>query len=91
MELFSVLVMLLAALLFLKVLSVLFNTGIFILILPLKILAVLFSVFVVFLIAVPLGLIGTVAGLLAAPLVLFFILLPVILILVGIFLLIRRS
>lgn len=91
MELFSILVILLGALLFLKVLSIVFNTGIFILMLPIKILAVLLSVFVVLLIALPLGIIGAVAGLLAVPLMAFFILLPVIMIFVGIFFLLKRS
>ena len=91
MEILSVLFIVIFVVIFLKLFSVLLHTGVFLLTLPIKILSVLFSLFVVLVVLVPLGVVGVVAGLLAAPLFLAAFLLPVFLIVYGIYLLINRS
>jgi len=91
MEILSLLLILAFVVVFLKIFSVLLNTGIFLLTLPIKILAVFLSTFIVLVVLLPLGIIGAIAGLLVAPFLLLTILVPVILIIYGIFLLINKS
>lgn len=91
MEILSLLLILAFVVVFLKIFSVLLNTGIFLLTLPIKILAVFLSTFIVLVVLLPLGIIGAIAGLLVAPFLLLTILVPVILIIFGIFLLINKS
>ena len=91
MEILSVLLIILFAVLFLKVFSFLLHTGIFILTLPIKILSVVLATVVVFALLLPLGVVGVLAGLLVTPLVLLVILLPFFLIIYGIYLLVNRS
>jgi len=91
MEILSILLVILLIVIFLKLFSVLLHTGFFLLTLPIKILSVVLSVFVVLAVLLPLGIIGAVAGLLAVPLIILAFLLPVFLILYGIYLLINRS
>jgi hypothetical protein len=90
MELLTLLFIVFLAALFLKILSIIFHTGVFLLVLPLKILAVLFATIVVFVVLAPLGILGAIAGLMVAPIVLFVFLFPVILIGIGIYFLINR-
>ena len=91
MEILSLLLIIAFVIVFLKIFSVLLNTGIFLLTLPIKILAVFLSFFIVLVFLLPLGIIGAVAGLLVAPFLLLTILVPVVLIAYGIFLLIKKS
>jgi hypothetical protein len=91
MEILSVLLIVAFLLIFLKIFSLLLNTGIFLLTLPIKILGALLSFFVVLVILLPLGIIGAIAGFLAVPFMIIVILLPVFLIGYGIFHLINRS
>ena len=89
MEILTILLIIFFAVLFLKLFSLLFQTGIFLILLPFKILAVLLSGLLVGLVLVPLGIVGALAGLVIAPLALLVVFLPVILIIWGIYLLTR--
>ena len=91
MEILGVLLIVIFVVAFLKLFFVFLNTGIFLLALPFKIILALLSLFAVFVVLLPLGIVGAVAGLLVAPLLIIVLLLPVILIIYGIFLLINRS
>jgi len=90
MEILSVLFIAMFVVVFLKLFSILLHTGIFLLALPFKILSVFLSLFVVLAILLPLGIVGAVAGLLLAPLVILAFLLPVFMIFYGIYILINR-
>ena len=91
MEIVSILFIILFAVLFLKAVSFILHTGIFILTLPIKIFSVVLATVVVFAVLLPLGVVGVIAGLLVTPLVLLVILLPFFLIIYGIYLLVNRS
>jgi hypothetical protein len=91
MEVLSVLFIVIFVIIFMKLFALLLNTGLFLLTLPIKILSVLLSLFVVLVVLVPLGIIGAVAAILATPLLLIAILLPIVLIFYGLYHLIRNS
>ncbi|TFG95102.1 MAG: hypothetical protein E4H13_13860 [Calditrichales bacterium] len=91
MEIIALLFIIFFAVIFIKILALLFQTSIFILALPFKILGVVLSAIFVLVLLVPLGIIGAIAGLLVAPLVLLFALAPIVLILLGLYLLIKNS
>jgi len=90
MELVAILVIVVFALILFKIFGLLFHTGMFLILLPLKILAIVFSALVVVFILIPLGIVGAIAGVLLAPFALLAIFLPVILIIWGIYLLVRN-
>ena len=90
MELIALLMIVLFSLVFFKILGLLFHTGMFLILLPFKILAVLFSALLVVFILVPLGIVGAIAGVFLAPFALLVIFLPVLLIIWGIYLLVRN-
>ena len=90
MEILAVLFFILLAVIFLKILAFVFHVGIFMLALPFKILAISLSAIIVALVLIPLGVIGGLAGLIILPLVIFIPLLPVLLIGVGLWLLLRH-
>lgn len=89
MEILAILLIIVFALLFLKIFALLFQTGIFLVMLPFKILAIVLSGLFVFLILIPLGIVGAIVGLLLAPLALIVFFLPVVLIIWGIYLLVK--
>jgi hypothetical protein len=90
MEIITVLFIVLFALIFFKIFGLLFHTGMFLILLPLKILAVLFSALLVIFILIPLGIVGAIAGVFLAPFALLVVFLPVILIIWGIYLLVKN-
>ncbi len=91
MELISVLLLLLFAWLFLKILGFIFTAGAAIITIPLKLLAILLSSIVVFLVLIPLGIIGFLAGLIILPVVILTPLIPILLLGAGLWLIFRKN
>jgi hypothetical protein len=89
MEILAILLIIVFAVLFLKIFALIFQTGIFLVMLPFKILAIVLSGLFVFFILIPLGMVGAIVGLLLAPLALIVFFLPVVLIIFGIYLLVK--
>ena len=89
MEVLAFLFLIFVLLLSFKLLALLFKTGIFILTLPLQILAALILA-VVFLFLVPIGLVTGVLAVVLTPILFLGPLLPILLITLGIYLVLRR-
>ncbi|RKY79274.1 hypothetical protein DRQ00_03520 [candidate division KSB1 bacterium] len=89
MEVLTLLVIGLAFLLSIKLLALLFKTGIFILALPLQIFAALILT-IIFLVLVPIGVITGILTVVLSPLLFLGPLLPILLVALGIYLLLRR-
>ena len=88
MELIGLVLIIVFSIIFLKIFV---NLGIFLITLPIKILAVLFSTLLVVFVLVPLGIVGGIAALIVAPFAILIPILPVALILFGLYLLFRPS
>ena len=91
MEIIAILLIIVVAILFLKILSFLLNVGIFMLTIPIKILDFILATFVVVFVLVPVGLVSGLAGLILVPLVILIPLLPFSLLLIGVILLLKKS
>lgn len=91
MELIAVLLIILFAVIFMKLLALSLHVGIALLTLPLKLLAVALSGVVVGLVLIPLGLVAGLAGLIVLPVALAGPLIPVALVLGGLWLLFRSN
>ena len=91
MEVIAVLLIILFSIIFLKILALLFHVGIFMLTLPFKLLAVLLSVLFVVFVLIPIGLVGGLVGLILLPLTILIPILPLALILVGLYFLLKKS
>ncbi len=91
MELVSLLLIVLFAWLFIKLLAFFLNTAAFMLVLPLKLLAVGLASLLVIFVFVPLGFVAAIAGVVLAPLAILAPLFPFLLIGIGIYLLARHS
>jgi len=91
MELISVFLLLFFAWLFIKILGFIFTAGAAILTIPLKLLAILFSSLIVFLVLIPLGIIGFLASLIIFPVVILSPLIPIVILIAGFWLLFRKS
>ncbi len=91
MELMSLILIVLFAWLFFKLLGFIFNTAAFLIILPLKLLALGLASLLVIFVLVPLGLVAGLAGLILAPLAVLVPLLPFVLIGIGVYLLIQHQ
>jgi len=89
--LFAVLMFIVLAWIVLKIFAVLFHVSIFMIALPFKILGVILALLLVPFIAVPLGLFAGLAGLLLIPFAIAVPLLPLIIIGLGIWLLIKNA
>ena len=83
--------LILIVLLFFGFLKLFIHIGIFIITLPIKILAAILSVFVVVFVLIPLELVSGIAALLLAPLALLLPLIPLFLLGLGVYLLIKNS
>jgi len=90
MEILAILFIFIFAVIFLKFFAVLFHTGMFLILLPFKILAFVLSTLLVIFVLLPLGIVGAITSLLLAPLALAFVFMPLILIIWGIFLLLKE-
>ncbi len=91
MELMSLILIVLFAWLFFKLLGFIFNAAAFLIILPLKLLALGLASLLVIFVLVPLGLVAGLAGLILAPLAVLVPLLPFVLIGIGVYLLIQHQ
>ncbi len=91
MEIVSLLLIVFFAYIFLKLFGAFFHAGIWLLALPFKILAVALSIVVTLVVLVPLGFAGALLSLIAIPAALFVLLLPLLLIVGGLWLLFRQS
>lgn len=91
MEIIAILFIVLAVWLALKMMAFFLDVAIFAIALPFKILAVLLGLFLGVFLLIPLGVLTGVAALLIAPLALAAAALPLILIAVGIYLIIKNS
>ncbi|NOX88987.1 MAG: hypothetical protein GXO77_08175 [Calditrichaeota bacterium] len=89
--LISILMFIVLAWIVLKIFGLVFHVGIFMLTLPFKILGIIIAVLLLPLILVPLGILAGLAGILMIPFALIGPLLPVALIGLGIWALLRRS
>ena len=90
MELIILLLIILVAYIIMKLMTVFFHAGIWLLALPFKLLALLLSSIIVVFVLVPLGVVGALLSLLAVPLAFFIYLLPFLLIILGLWLLQRQ-
>ncbi len=88
MEAIAILLVILFSIIILKACV---HLGIFMITLPFKIFAVLISILLVVLIMVPLGIVGGIAAIIAVPFAIIMPLLPILLILWGVYLLGRMS
>lgn len=91
MEIVAVLFVVLFAFIILKILGFFLHAGIFVLTLPFKILGVILSVLLFGLVLIPLGIAGVLVGLVMVPLTLLIFLSPFILVVIGIYLLLKKS
>jgi len=90
MELIGILFFIFTALIFLKILGLVFHAGIFMLTLPLKLLAIGLAGLIMFLVLIPMGIVAGVAGLIVLPAVLIGPFLPILLLGGGLYLLLRN-
>lgn len=90
MELISALLIILLAVVFLKVLGLIFHAGIFVLAIPIKLLAVALSALIFAVVFVPLGVVTGLAGLIVLPVVLIGPILPLLLLGGGLYLLLKN-
>jgi hypothetical protein len=88
MELIALLLIVLFSIIILKVFV---HIGVFMITLPFKILSVILSALIVFLILIPLGIVGGLAALIAIPIAVIIPLIPIVLILWGVYLLGKSS
>ena len=91
MEVIAVLLIILFSIIFLKILALMFHVGIFMLTLPFKLLAVLVSVLLVVFVLIPIGVVGGLVGLILLPLTILIPILPLALILMGLYFLLKKS
>ncbi len=89
--LISLLLFIVVAWIVLKLFAVFFHVGILMIAFPFKILGLVFVLLLIPLILVPLGLFAGLAGILLAPLALILPLLPVLIIAIGIWLLLKNA
>ena len=90
MEILALLLVFCFIYLFLKLFAFIFNAGVFLITLPFAILATLLSVIVVVAVMVPLGIVGALAGIVLVPFAFLGPVLPVVLIILGAVVLLRR-
>lgn len=90
MEIVSIVLIFLIAIVILKLVGVIFHAGIFMIALPFKLLALALSGIVVVLVLIPLGVVAGLIGLIALPLAILGPFLPFILIALGLWALLRR-
>ncbi len=90
MELIGVLLFIITALIFLKILGFAFNAGIFMLALPIKLLALGLAGLIMVLVLIPMGIVAGVAGLIVLPAVIIGPFLPILLLGGGLYLLLRN-
>ncbi len=90
MEIIAVLLLIMLALGFFKILGLLFHASVFMLALPFKIIGMMIAGLVFFLIVLPLGLLAGFVGVVAVPLALLLPILPFLLIALGTWLLLRK-
>jgi len=90
MEIVSIVLIFLIAIVILKLVGVIFHAGIVMIALPFKLLALALSGFVVVLVLIPLGVVAGLIGLIALPLAILGPFLPFILIALGLWALLRR-
>ena len=91
MELMSLLLIILLAWLFFKMLGFIFNAAAFMIVFPLKLLALGLASLLVIFVLIPLGLVAGLAGIILAPLAVLVPLLPFLLIGVGLYLLMKNQ
>ncbi|KAA3612374.1 MAG: hypothetical protein DWQ05_20490 [Calditrichaeota bacterium] len=91
MELLGLFVLFFFAWIALKLIAVIFNVTIFAIALPFKILGLVLACLFFSLLVIPLGLFAGLAGLILAPLLILLQFVPVLLILFGIYLLVKNS